>query len=82
MKGKTIKIYEALDHRTIEVNVADIVGIAPSCWDGCVNLVMKDYVRYKNRKTHCQMDKRICVKKAALVKAGIRGWSTKGVLFA
>lgn len=71
MKGKTIKIYEHLEHRSIKVKVRDIMDIVPSLWDGCVNLVMKDYVRYKNRKTHCQMDKRICVKKSALKKLGI-----------
>ena len=71
MKGKTIKIYEAHSHRTIELNVNDIVDLVPSMWNGCVNLVMKDYVWYKNRKTHCQVDKWITVKKATLDRLGI-----------
>ena len=82
MKDKTIKIYEVHSHRTIQINAKDIVGIAPSCWDGCVNLVMKDYVFYKNHKTHCRCDKYVTVKKAALVKAGVSGWSKNGILFA
>lgn len=71
MKGKTIKIYDAHSHRTIEINPADIVDLVPSMWDGCINLVMKDYVWYKNHKTHCQCDKYVTVKAKALKKAGI-----------
>ncbi len=71
MKDKTIKIYEHLEHRSITVKVKDIVDIVPSFWEGCKCLVMRDYVRYKNRKTHCQVDKRICVKESALKKLGI-----------
>lgn len=71
MKDKTIRIYEHLEHRSITVKVKDIVDIVPSMFDDCVNLVMKDRVRYKNRKVHCQMDKRICVKESDLKKLGV-----------
>lgn len=71
MKDKTIKIYEVHSHRAIHINAKDIVDIVPSLRDGCVNLVMKDYVWYKNRKTHCQVDKWITVKESTLKKLGI-----------
>lgn len=71
MNDKTIKIYDAHSHRAIHINAKDIVDIVPSLRDGCVNLVMKDYVFYKNRKTHCQRDKWIIVKESTLKKLGI-----------
>lgn len=71
MNDKTIKIREAKSHRTIELSVNDIVDLVPSIRDGYINLVTRDYMRYRNRKTHCQVDKWITVKKSALKKAGI-----------
>lgn len=71
MKDKTIKVYLPLGHRSIELKVKDIIDIVPSLSDGCVCLVMKNYVFYKNRKTHCPWDKLICVKESALKKLGI-----------